>query len=135
MIEYCVKGEKYSFWRKKNNIIRDKWYNIIVYSCLECSVDAIWLHKHVMTHFRYCMAKGQSWYMTYIYINIDKSITLLILGFKTWKCAQIDQHPSKYFGANYQSLKMCLKFSDLFLKNNSLPPALSTRSQDRVLRK
>ena len=57
--------------------------------------------------------------MTYIYINVHKSITLLILGFKTWKCAQIDQHPSKYFGTNYQSLKMCLKFSDLFLKNNS----------------
>jgi hypothetical protein len=34
---------------------------------------------------------------------------LLILSFKTWKCAQIDQHPSKYFGTNYQSLKMSIK--------------------------
>ena len=37
----------------------------------------------------------------------------------TWKCAQIDRNPSKYFGTNYQSLKMCLKFSDLVMKNNS----------------
>jgi hypothetical protein len=26
-----------------------------------------------------------------------------------WKCAQIDQNPSKYFSTNYQSLKFCLK--------------------------
>ncbi len=36
----------------------------------------------------------------------------------TWKCAQIDCSPSKYFGTNYQTLKMWLNFSDL-LKNNS----------------
>ena len=41
------------------------------------------------------------------------------MSFKTWKCAQIDRNPSKYFGTNYQSLKMCLKFSDLVMKNNS----------------
>ena len=64
-----------------------------------------------------------------IYINIDKLITLLILSFKTWKCAQIDKHPSKYFGTKYQSLKMCLKN----LWKNSKSRQLWHRYSGRVL--
>ena len=45
-----------------------------------------------------------------IYINFQNLITLLILTFMTWKCAQIVQNPSKYFGTNSQSLKTILKF-------------------------
>ena len=36
----------------------------------------------------------------------------------TWKCARIDRNPSKYFGTNYQSLKMCLKSCWNFLPSN-----------------
>jgi hypothetical protein len=54
------------------------------------------------------------------YINVQNWITLLILSFMTWKCAQIDQHPSNYFGTNYQSLKICLKFWDFQGENDKV---------------
>ena len=55
-----------------------------------------------------------------IYINVQNLITLLILSFMTWKCAQIDHHPSKYFGTNYWSLRICLKFWDFQGENDKV---------------
>ncbi len=46
-------------------------------------------------------------YNIYIYINVHYLITLLILRIKTPTRVQMIHHTSKYFGTNYQSLKIC----------------------------
>jgi len=56
-----------------------------------------------------------------IYINVQNLITLLILRFKTWKCAQNVHHPSKYFTTYSQSLKMRMKSCWKFLLSQFFP--------------